>query len=358
MLKSNQRNELKGIDMKLNDFDQSHCSKFSPNSDMSSCTYYELSVNENENGFCKRPEFYRCLATTVKVIPLSHSSVQDFLTCHQLYYLRAIRGIQTKKSKLSSPLKMGSLWDSVLQKYIGKTEVNIADIINEYEIDDKDVAKVKGLFRAYKELEIVVEEGGNLQAKIDLKVGFENVWHGKVPVELLITGYYDRKYQCYFVENKLSSRPESYLDPYFINSQVGTYFLADTSLEYCIMEVVRTPALKSTGKNKEENADELCERIYQDCISRPSYYFIGYDNKTKKYGKKFYRSEFDLEDIKSRYLHIFREIFDARVMNGWYKNNKACNNVLPGISCDLLGICKTGNMSEEVYSIREKKVKF
>lgn len=345
--------------MKLSDFDPTHCGKFSPNSEMSSCTYYQESVNGNDNGFCSRPENYRCLATTNKVIPLSHSSVQDFLTCHQLYYLRAIRGIQTRDAAKSSPLKMGTLWDNVLQKYIGNTDTDIPAIINQYEIGDVDVAKVKGVFRAYKELGITVDESSELQAKIDLKLDFDKVWSRNVPVELLVTGFYDRKYPTYFVENKFSGRPENYLDPYFLQSQCGTYFLADPSLEYCIMEVVRTPQLKSTGKNKEESADELCERIYQDAISRPSYYFLGYDSKTHKYGKKFYRSEFNLDEIKARYLHIFREIFDARVMDGWYKNDKSCNNVLPGISCDMLGGCKHGNnFAENVYQIREKKVKF
>jgi spore coat polysaccharide biosynthesis protein SpsF (cytidylyltransferase family) len=124
------------------------------------------------------------------------------------------------------------------------------------------------------------------------------------------------------------------------------------------MEVIRTPALKSAGKNKEESAEEYQERVYQDAISRPSFYFLGYNPKTHRYGKKFYRSEFDLDEIKSRYLHVFRELYDARVMDGWYRNDRVCNNVLPGIECDMKSCCRNGNMSETVYQIRKKKIKF
>lgn len=351
---------------KLTDFDNSKCPKFEPNSSMTACKYYAETENELENGFCNHPEYYRCIATTTKVIPLSYSSVSDFLTCHHLYYLKAIRGIQELDKAKSSALKMGALWDIVLQKYLGGEirdpegkPTTIPATIERYDIDPMDVAKVRGIFRAYKALEISVEPDYKLQAKIDLKIDFEKAWGDKTPVELLVTGYYDRKYATSFVENKLSGRPDMYLDPYFIQSQVGTYFLADLSMDYCIMEVVRTPQLKPAGqKKKEESPEEFSERVYQDAISRPSYYFIGYSSATRKYGKKYFRNEFNLEELRSRYLHIFREIFDARVMDGWYKSDKSCNNKLPGIPCDMLSVCRNSNMSESLYQIRKKKVEF
>lgn len=351
--------------MTLSDFDQSKCDKFCPNNQFTTCQHYQDAENELENGFCSLPELYRCLATTTKVIPLSYSSVSDFLTCHHLYYLKAIRGIQQRKPAQSIPLKMGTLFDKVIQKYLGGKitddtgkEITIPDVIDEYEIHPMDVAKVKGIYRAYKALEIVVDPGYDLQAKIDLVVPFEKVWGNNAPVELLVTGFYDRKYPNSFVENKFSGRPDNYLDPYFLQSQIGTYFLADPDMESCTMEIVRTPELRHTGKYSEEGPEEYQERIYQDVISRPSFYFIGWNSVTRKFGKKYYRNEFNLEDLRERYLHIFREIFDARIMNGWYRNDRACSNVLPGISCDFVSCCRSGNMAENLYQIRKKKTKF
>ena len=348
---------------KLTDFDSSRCPEFQPTNEFDTCLYFDPATNLTECGFCTKEQYYRCLAHNGQ-IPLSYSSVQSFLTCHYLYYLQAIRGIQTRDPAKSSPLKMGTLWDAVLTKHYGGINretglpYDIPGIINKYEIAPRDVAKVRGLYRAYKMLEIQIDPDYELQTKINLKLDFDQVWGGGSPVEILITGYYDRKYPDRFIENKLSGRPDNYLDPWFIQSQIGTYFLADPSLLSCTMEIARTPDLKSTGKNKEEDDDIYGERVYQDAISRPSHYFLGYNQDTHHYGKKFFRTEFNLEELKARYIHIFREYWEARLFNGWYKNDRACNNILPGIKCDMISVCRYNNMSETVYQIRQRPVTF
>jgi len=335
------------------------CPKFEPSADFSKCKYYAEPEDEREVGFCKRPDEYLCVSVLPQSLHLSQSSVNDYLTCHHLYWLKKIKGVQVKEEFKSAPLKMGTIWDKALQRYLGDSTIDMPAEIDKVQIDEYSLAKVKGLFKAYKQLEIHVEEGGIEQAPINMPIEFGNTWGNGEKLELNVTGFYDRKYPRSFNERKFTSKPDNYLDPYFINSQVGTYFLADPSLDYCIMELARVPQLKSTGKNKEESADELMERIYQDAISRPSYYFIGYSAVNHTYGKKFHRSEFDLEELKSRYVHIFREIYDSWIYNGWYKNDRVCNNVLPGIQCDMVGICKNGdNFNQAMYEIKEKKVKF
>ena len=347
----------------LTDFDPTRCSDFNPDNRFNACHYFDPANNPLECGYCKKEEYYRCLSHNGQ-IPLSYSSVSSFLTCRYLYYLQAIRGIQVCDSAKSSPLKMGILWDAVIQKYYNGIDrntgspYNISKIITKYEIADRDVAKVRGLYRAYKMLEIQIDPDCELQAKIDYTLPFNKVWGNGIPVEVFIDGYYDRKYFNYFVENKLSGRPDTYLDPWFIQSQIGTYFLVDPTLEFCIMEVVRTPSLKSIGKYKEEDNEEYEERVYQDVLSRPSHYFLGYSHETHKYGKKFYRTEFNLEELRDRYTHIFREYWEARLFNGWYKNDRVCTNILPGIQCDMLQICRYNNMSETMYRIRQRPVTF
>lgn len=351
--------------MPLKDYEPDLCPKFNPDNSFNECGRYIPAKNPLECGFCKLDENYRCIADVHRVIPLSHSSVQRFLTCHHLYYLTSIRGIEIRPQFLSDALKAGSLWDIVLQSHLNPAAmdrethkpVSIKDTINRYQIPERVVSKVNSLYRAYKLLDIAVQPGYALQHKIDLRIPLDKKWGNGYPCEVLVTGYYDRYYPelLTFAENKLTTRPEDYLDPYFIQSQIGTYFLADPNLLYCIMEVARTPDLKSTGKNKDESNEEYRERVYQDIISRPSHYFRGWDGRSK-YGKRYFRDEFDLADIKSRFTHIFREIHDARLMNGFYKNDKVCSNVLPGIPCDMLPICRTGKMSEDVYKIRDKEI--
>jgi hypothetical protein len=335
----------------LVDFDQSKCPDFNPDYKFKACLSYDPANSPMECGFCKKTGiYYRCIADTQRCIPLSHSSVQNYLTCHHLYYLQAVRGIRVLNAATSSPLKCGKLWESVIQNYYGGLDkdtgkpFDIPAIIKDYEIDPKDVQKVRGLYRAYKMLEIQIDEGFEFQTKVDIHID----------KDILVTGFYDRKYPTYFIENKFSGSPDRYLDPYFIQSQIGTYFLADPDLEYCIMEIVRNPALKSAGRYKEEDPKEYGERVYQDAISRPTHYFIGYDLKTHRYGKKYYRGEFDMEEIRHRYHSIYREIYNANRSGGWYKNDRACTNVLPGIACDMLPLCRQNNFNDKVYKIRER----
>jgi len=361
------------------------CNKFQPTFDNRECDHYQyaetsnMEINGNECGYCKRPGAYRCVADVTRPVPLSHSSVSDFLTCHYLYYLKKILGIETRPAHFGNPLKAGKLWDSVKQKHLGE-RINLQEIINEYEIPPMVVAKVRALYHAYRELEIQVESGFELQAPVDLTydiiippsafipsitIGKEavNLWQERLgqsednrqwKFPLHVTGFYDRKYQNYFCEDKLSGRPEFYLDPFFVDSQMGTYFLADPNLEHVIMEVVQFPKQKEY-KKKEETTDEIYKRIYDDVLSRPSNYFIGYNREKRMYGKKFFRGEFNLQAIKERYQQVVIEILAARWSGNFYKNFKSCNNVLPGIQCDFQTVCKTGCVSETIYKIRDRK---
>ena len=337
---------------------ESRCNDFSPTFDnVNSCHYYAEQHSGKVCGFCKKPTRYRCINDLgYRPLPLSHSGVQNFLTCHHLFYLTQILGITTRNSHISRPMKMGTLWDAVMQYALGdKTMVDLQAKIEEYDIGEVEVQKVKALYKAWKEIGIKVDEGYELQAKIDMQVDFDEkqCWGTGEPVELRVRGFYDRKYPNYFVENKMSGRPDNYLDLFFIQSQVGTYFLADPNLESVVMEIVRTPDLRMT-KKEEDSPETYGNRTYHDIINRPAHYFIGYSSEKNTYGKKFYRTEFDLVDLLDRYKHVFREIHEACALGGFYKNDRACRNILPGIQCDMLGVCRYGTVSGEVYTIKDK----
>jgi hypothetical protein len=337
---------------------ESRCSDFDPTFDeTNSCKYYAAQHDGKVCGFCKKADRYRCINDLgYKPLPLSHSGVQSFLTCHHLFYLQQVLGITTRNQHVSRPMKMGMLWDAVMQYALGdKTMVDLQSKIEEYDVDEVEVQKVKALYKAWKELGIKVEDGYELQAKIDLQVEFEEkeCWGTGEPVELHVRGFYDRKYPTYFVENKMSGRPDNYLDLFFIQSQVGTYFLADPRLESVVMEIVRTPDLRMTRK-EEDSPETYGNRTYHDILSRPAHYFIGWSSEKNTYGKKFYRNEFELTELLGRYKHIFREIHEAAMLEGWFRNDRACKNVLPGIACDMLGVCRYGKISDEVYTIKDK----
>jgi hypothetical protein len=291
--------------------------------------------------------------------------------------LKKILGIEMRPPFLGVPLKAGKLWDILKQKQLGG-EVEIVKTIEEYEIPPMVVAKVRALYHAYKELEIEVDEGYELQAKVDMEYDVVlspssfipsisineekvNLWSDRQDQKsdertwmfpIKVAGFYDRKYSTYFTEDKLSNRPSFYLDPFYIQSQMGTYFLADPKLEYVIMEVVQFPQQKENRKN-EESPDEMYSRVYSDVLSRPSNYFIGFNRQKKRYGKKFFRGEFDLDAIRGRYQQIVLEILSCRYNNNFYKNFQACGNIY-GHPCEFQKICQNGNVSENMFKIREK----
>ena len=339
-----------------------------------------------ECGYCKQPKSFRCVADVCRIIPLSHSSVSDFCTCHYLYYLKKILGIEIRPPFLSSALKAGTLWDATKQLHLGKKQ-SLRDIINKYEIDDYTVAKVKAIYSAYKYLEIEVDPGYELQAKIDMTydiilppsqfvpsitVGNNhakevvNLWKEAATQSederrwrfpLKITGFYDRKYENFFCEDKLSGSPSYYTEVYPLTSQVGTYLLADQNLEKVVMEVVLFPqqkVLKETKKRtQEETPDQLYERVYNEILSRPSNYFIGFNRETKRYGKVFYKGEFPLAEVEDSYKQIIIELISARWSNNFWKNRKSCNNQY-GSRCSYLPICENQNVSDAMFTIRNK----
>ncbi|MFA5324060.1 MAG: hypothetical protein WC373_15410, partial [Smithella sp.] len=281
---------------------------------------------------------------------------------------------------LSSALKAGVLWDATKQLHLGEKK-SLRDIINKYEIDDYTVAKVKAIYSAYRYLEIEVDPGYELQAKVDMTydiilppsqfvpsitVGDNhakevvNLWKEankqseddrKWIFPLKITGFYDRKYSTYFAEDKLSGRPSFYLDPFALQSQCGTYLLADPNLEYFIMEVVQFPQHKELKKG--ESPSQMYERVLSDILSRPSKFFMGFDKEKRKYGVKFFRGEICLDEIEKSYQQIVIELLSARWSNNWYKNRKACNNMY-GRQCEFMTVCSTNTVSDTMYKIREK----
>jgi hypothetical protein len=324
------------------------------------CMNY-LDRSEHECGLCSRPDMYRCIQDLrERPLPLSHSSVQDFLTCHHYYYLSQIRGIEMRPEAMGDPLKEGSLWNAVLDYHLsGKTTPNPSLTIEDYQMSEKSVAKIKGLFRAWKDLEITIPPGSQLQKRFDHTLAVDFHWLHESTLQkqaVNVKGFYDRLYptpsHAYFIECKLTKAPDRFQDIFFISSQVGTYFLVDPSLEYVIMEIVRNPDLKV---NKNENMEDYGKRVYEDVMTRAAHYFIGWNRENSTFGKKFLRSEFNLKEIEIRYEQIVREIYTCLEFNGFYKNDKACAAILPGIPCPYLNLCRYNMMSETVYRVKLKE---
>jgi hypothetical protein len=210
------------------------------------------------------------------------------------------------------------------------------------QLNDMQQAKISGLIRAFQDLEIQTETDGLLgcRYKIHVPVGQNQ-----------IIGYVDQAYEDHFVENKFSARPDFHAQKENVADKLGTFFMGNTNWKYAVIKIVRSPQLRTGwGKYSEESAQEYEERIYGDVISRPAHYFIGWDRKARTYGVRFWRSEFDLDEIFSTYVYVLEELQDTLRRGSWYPNNLACH--VPS-ACAFLPIKRTGVISEEIYQRKE-----
>ncbi len=294
-----------------------------------------------------RDEFICILDLDARTPRLSYSSVTDFLACKRLYWLKHIKGISVKDSAKSPELKMGVLWDTCVGVLLGQIDkARISDIINVCEIDGRSVAKVKALYRAFKKLDIGLDPICKFQSEFIHPFQYRDT-----KIYYAIKGILDRYYptENYFAETKLTSKPNFYLQLFNIIPQCGIYFLSDPRLQYVVMEVTRQPDLKSMGKFADEDDTSYEERCFKDILSRPAYYFLGYNHDTKTFGKKYYRTEFPLEEIKKRLSDIFYEITDCGYRDAFYKNFRACYSPF---QCEYLPVCQFDTWSEEVFYIK------
>lgn len=276
-----------------------------------------------------------------KLPNISYSRMVDFIHCKQRYYHRAIEGIGLKPLHLPEPLKLGRAWDAFTQSLYDKSYDYQQDI-DLLQLTDIQEAKISGLMRAYQDLEIQAQTDDLLvcQYKIHVPIGQNQ-----------IVGHVDIARNNGIEKIKLSSRPDFYTHRENIAYQIGTYFMANERWDYADVLITRVPGLRTGwGKYSKESPKEYEERIYGDIISRPAFYFIGWDRKARTFGVRFWRSEFNLEEIFSTYVFVFQELQDTLTRGSWYPNNLACH--VPS-ACAYLPIKRTGVVSEEIYQRKE-----
>jgi hypothetical protein len=304
------------------------------------CRHYIRPNEPGEPGFCTQGANFFCTEAMKKYLPsISYSTFSDFVQCRRKHYLHVVCGLKVRAEHLPEPVKLGCDWDSIIR---GKYEpaFDPCKEIIPLRLSPEQVAKINALNRALRDLEVHINKEGLLGCQY------------KVTTQILNTnlvGFVDRAYEDLIVESKLSTRPEFYLQKENVAYQLGTYFLCNEAWEYAVVEIARVPSLKM--KDGEEN-EAYEERIYGDIISRPAHYFLGWDRKTRTYGTRFWRSEFDLEEIYSTYCYVLHEIRETVERGAWYQNNLACHVPTP---CPYLPIKRSGVVSEEIFEKRHMR---
>ena len=287
---------------------------------------------------------------------LSKSSVDTWLRCKYLYFLKYVMQIERIDAQLSDPIKMGSLWDMLQEKEHDKsiTYDNVKGLIDKLEIGDVPLAKVRAAFRAYKK--IIEPMAGKCTCQ-------HNVTKEIAP-GIFVNGIFDRKYKPLFVETKFTSNRKYYDNVFSLTPQVATYFMLELEVDRVIMEITTSPQLRRESKKKiDEPVEGFENRIYNDILDRPAHYFIGYNEKTGTFGIRFGRSEFDLELIRRRYISVWKEMEMLRKKpihkdnNIWNYYMSECNCFMYGQKCEFKDVCVTGEISGNVYRYKDKSKK-
>lgn len=314
----------------------------SPNSP---CKNYLPTTKPKEAGLCTLSSKFRCIESLKKYAPtLSQSSAKTFAQCHYKYYLSKVLGIRPHDHMMPNPIKLGAIWDGFIESRVQRKSFDMKPLVEKYRLWDSDVSKLSALIRAFDNLDFFQTIFGPdpiPQEPIAVELG-----------DLVITGFTDISYDFYLQEYKLSGRPDYLTKLENIHIQAGTYLMGNPRHEYIDMMITRVPGLK-TGKGAytDEPNEDYTNRLYTDIMKRPGYYFIGYKKRDRVYGKRFWRSEFNFDQIQKFYIAIRDEMQLCIHTDSWYRNEFSCSIPTP---CWFLPHRKSGVFSEKIYKLSDK----
>jgi len=317
--------------------------------DTSPCKNYIRPIKAGEAGLCSLPSKFRCVEALKKFSPtLSQSSAKTFAQCHYKYYLTKVLGYKPHDHMLPLPIKLGAIWDKFIESRVDKSDkrpvFKLKSFIDKYRLWDSDVSRIVALMKAFYELDLNIFGSNPIpQQPIAVELG-----------NLVITGFTDISYDFYLQEFKLSARPDYLTKLENIHTQCGTYLMGNPQFEYVDMMITRVPQLKTgKGATSDESNEAFTNRIYSDIMKRPGHYFIGYKKRDRTFGKRFWRSEFDFDEIQMFYQAIAAEMQLCIQTDSWYKNELSCHVPSP---CWFLAHKKSGVMSDKIFKRDNKKV--
>ncbi len=309
------------------------------------CDYYL------KPGMCSRQDMFRCVEYIKKYesnFSISYSALKDFDKCPRAYYYRNIAGQQLIIQ--SNPLKIGKLVDSILSGKSKEVE-QVKGLFVHSDIEDNPMwlAKAMSIVNSIKELGYDKQlEGYEKQREFNVNIQ-NNSNTDTDNTQINLHGFIDFAGTDHFCELKCSGNPDNYLDSFTIEDQVSTYFLSNPNYNYVNMLVIRVPDIK-LAKGKMFEYKDYYTKCYDDILRRPSYYFVG---KNDTWGVRFYRTEFDLEALKTQIRWICGEIKRCVNSDYWMQRKSSC---FSPFRCDYLDICKTGVISPDRYEKRKIKV--
>lgn len=299
-----------------------------------------------KDGFCLSPQFFRCSEYLKHKEPtLSFSAVNTFMRCPKMYYFSNILGLQVKSDFCSDPLMIGSVVDQSITSPPG-IPLPLPETLWQ--------AKACAIMEVFDELKFNINGYSGQREFHYQEDGYPQI-HGFIDLHA--------NDNTHFIELKVGKNPNFYLNPFWMRSQLGTYFLSNPDYKYGIVWAIKVPQLKRTGQYKDESLEDYKDRCVRVMLAHPTDYFPGYDKDTNTFGVKFYRTAFDidenenqyemgLEGLKKRYRAMAWRIQKCAEEGYWDPDQTAC---LHPFECNYKRVCETGKIAMEIYEYRKKK---
>jgi len=330
------------------------------------CKHALLPEKEGGKTMCAHENHFLC-TEALKYEPsrVSHSAIMDNLRCHKLDFFKNVGGVEPVEEFSSEAIKMGNRWEAKLEEVSTSTTLAMVKYSNIYlknQLSRKNEAIMSAFHKAYKELNLTIPAGNWQEKRI---VGLED-YQGQVhPVSCVFDVVHPDTNS--FSEIKMTSDFKYYDNTWSMRDQVGLYFVLNPEMEYCTMYVVQKPAKQvgpykpsKTGKGgvNGESIEAFEDRMFNTFIGNPRAYFLDYrvDTSTSKreWGRKFYRSMFNLEEIRRRAIDVSQLRMRSARNDYWQENSQSC--FMYGEDCEFKPICMNGGCMTEGFRVKTIKL--
>lgn len=273
---------------------------------------------------------------------LTTSGIQSFKNCRQAYYYRTVCNLVPRIRKpykdLGSAIHKGietGCIDDALKLY-----ENIFPISQE-EADELEITKATirsmliGYWDRFGYEYPVHSENFESWNELKFEIPIINPKTKARSRTFVLGGKIDkliRENQRYWLrEYKTTGQVQkSYIDKLILDYQITTYFYGiqrqmNISLSGVDYRILRKPSIRPT---KKENLEQFINRLEQDYISRPEFYF---------FKERLYRTQNDLVNFESELWDITQDMLKCRRDNLWYKNTSRCMDYG---NCAYIPLCK------------------
>jgi hypothetical protein len=267
-------------------------------------------------GICKKVRPCPDARKALRLLPntvWSFSRFDTLRSCPQAYfyrYLLGVEGIEKPKYLLES-----QLGHELVQEQLGGNKVDW----NIYkEMDDDEIARIRSLVSS---LQLFSMQRPVFEAEIK-----------KEKDDLTFLGFLDIREETEAVEMKFVSSFD-WREKW--KTQISFYFWLDPTLERILLALFKKPR---TSKANSESLEEFSSRLSKSIQKRPREYYAEII---------FERREFDFEEIEAE-IRVLLD-YSKWVERMIFKNTSACD------LCEYLDLCQGGELSPEVYKIRERR---